>query len=161
MEKAGARQELRLAPVLVNARDCSEFHVEGTVTESVLGALIGAEEAGDGPERVDISAVEAVADDLITMIREEEERSLRRANEVLINNRIDSLRQSVEIKERRIRETMMQLTTKNADERIVRLHQGRLRKLREQSDVEIARLEKRRGVSVGYRRIAAARLEVG
>ncbi len=90
------------------------------------------------------------------MLREEEEESLRRANEVLVNNRIESIRQTLGLKEQRIRQTIQKVRQRGGDARILRLHEGRLRNLQQTADAEIAKWEARRPVTVGYKRVAAA-----
>ena len=103
----------------------------------------------------DISDAEYVADDYITQIREDEEAKLRRSNEILLNNRIASIRQSLDLKENRIRQTIQKLNQGgNADVRILRLNEGRMRNLRQNAENKIRQWEGKRAVSVGYRRIA-------
>ena len=103
----------------------------------------------------DISAAEYVADDCITQIREDEEATLHRSNEILLNNRIASVQQALGLKENRIRQTIQTLNQgRQADPRILRLHEGRMRNLRQNAETEIHKWEEKRLVSVDYRRIA-------
>lgn len=89
------------------------------------------------------------------MVREEEEKRLRRDNEILVNNRIESIRQTLDLKERRITRTIEKIRHHSRpDPRILRLHEGRLRNVRQNAETEIQKWEQRRSGSVGYRRVA-------
>ena len=91
------------------------------------------------------------------MFRQEEEDQLNRSNEILLNNRINSIRQSLQIKENRILQTIEKLNqSERPDKRILRLHRGRIRNLKQKADREIRKWEEKRKVSVGYKRIAGA-----
>jgi superfamily II DNA or RNA helicase len=162
LEKHGAKRSLQLVPILVSARDRNVFYFSDDVTESLLGSLIDAEDLGDEIKLncQDIEGSENAATDCISLIREEEERKLRRDNEILINNRIESITQALDLKEGRIRRTIEKIRQrKDTDPRIMRLHEGRLRNLRQNTEGEIRKWEERRAVSVGYRRVAAGLLD--
>ena len=159
LEKEGAKKSLRLVPILVSASDSNNFYFyDDDEAELILGKLVDGEDLVDdigGFSAQDVKAAESVADDCITLIREDEEASLRRSNEILLNNQIASIRQARGIKANRIRQTIQELNQReNADPRILRLHEGRLRKLRQRAEDDIRKWEAKREVSVGYRRIA-------
>ena len=157
LEMAGAKKSLQMVPILVSTLDSNEFYFYDEVTELILGKLFDGEDWDDDVGFTDesICAAEYVADDCITQIREEEEAKLQRSNEILLNNRIASVRQALDLKENRIRQTIQILNQGGgADPRILRLHKGRMRNLRQNAENEILKWEKKRVVSVGYRRMA-------
>ena len=157
LEMTGAKKSLQLVPILVSTSDSNDFFFYDEATELILGKLVDGEDLGDevGFTAEGISAAEYVADDCITEIREEEEAKLHRSNEILLNNRIASVQQALDLKENRIRQTIQTLNQgRQADPRILRLHEGRMRNLRQNAENEIRKWEEKRVVSVGYRRIA-------
>ena len=157
LEMTGAKKSLQLVPILVSTSDSNDFYFYDEKTELILGKLIDAEDLGDevGFTPHDIKAAEYIAEDCITEIREEEEAKLRRSNEILLNNRIASVRQALSLKENRILQTIQTLNQGGkADPRILHLHEGRMRNIRQNAEIEIRKWEEKRGVSVGYRRFA-------
>ena len=159
LEKTAANKNLQLVPILVSTSDSNDFHFQSSVTESILGKLFDGQELNEDFEyaKLNIKSAESVAADCITMFRQEEEDQLNRSNEILLNNRINSIRQSLQIKENRILQTIEKLNqSERPDKRILRLHQGRIRNLKQKADREIRKWEEKRKVSVGYKRIAGA-----
>jgi len=158
LEKTAAKKSLQLVPILVSALDVNPYFYDEK-TDMILGKLIrGRALEDDFPFPVqNIGTAEEAADNCIAQIREEEEKKLRRANEVLLNNRIASVNQALGLKENRIRQTIQKLNQNGKpDAKILRLHEGRMKNLRRKAKEEIDKWESRRGVSVGYRRIAGA-----
>ena len=143
-KKTGAKTTLQMVHILVN--NSQEFYVTDDVTDRLLGDLMKAEEpqAEAVFAQEDVRSAEAVADEYITMLREKEERSLRRSNEVLINNRIESIRQTLGLKEQSIHQTIQQVRQGSGNAQILRMHEGRLRHLHETADAKIAKWESSR-----------------
>ena len=157
LELTGAKKSLQMVPIMVSTLDSNKCFFYDEVTDLILGKLFDGEDLDDDVGLTDesICAAEYVADDYITQIREEEETKLKRYNEILLNNRIASVRQALDLKENRIRQTIQTLNQGGKpDQRILRLHKGRMRNLRQNAEDEILKWEKKRVVSVGYRRIA-------
>ena len=158
LEKTAAKKSLQLVPILVGALDVNPYFYDEK-TDMILGKLVGGRDLEDDfPFPVqNIGAAEEAADNCIAQIREEEEEKLRRANEVLLNNRIASVNQALGLKENRIRQTIQKLNQNGEpNAKILRLYEGRMKNLRRKAKEEIDKWESRRGVSVGYRRIAGA-----
>ena len=162
LDKTGANKSLQLVPILVNHSDSNKFYFQCSETELILGKLLDGEELDEKFEfsRKGISDAVGVAEYCITTIREEENKQLHHTNEILLNNRITSIRQSLHIKKYQILETIDKLNQRDSpDERILRLHTGRIRNLQQKADREIRKLEDKRTVSVGYKRIAGALID--
>ena len=163
LEMSGAKTSLQLVPILINTSDSNDCYFYDEATELILGKLVDGEDLDDEIDFTaqDIEAAEFVADDCITQIREDEEAQLRRANEILVNNRIASVRQALSLKENRIRQTIQTLNQGGkANPRILRLHEGRMRNLRQNAENEIRKWEEKRVVSVGYRRFAGGLIHI-
>ena len=127
LEKTAAKKSLQLVPILVNTSDKNKFHFHDDAADLILGKLVdGKNLEDDFPFPVqNIGAAENIADNCITQIREEEEVKLRRSNEVLLDNRIASIKQALTIKETRIRRTIRKLNESGEpDAKILRLHEG-------------------------------------
>ena len=157
LEKIGAKKSLQLVPILVSTSNSNDFYWDCEVTELILGKLLDGEEIDEKFDftALNIKAAESTSEDCIAMILEDEETELQRSNEVLLNNRIASIQQSLDLKENRIRQTIEKLNQSGQpNPGILRLHEGRMRNLRLKAENEIRKWEAQRVVSVGYKRIA-------
>jgi hypothetical protein len=96
------------------------------------------------------------------MIREEEEQKLRRTNDTLVNNQIESVKQAAAIKIKKAEEIIRKLRSqgKADDDPIVRLHKGRIRNFEISTEERIKSLEQKRAVSVGFNLIAGGVVEI-
>lgn len=162
LDMTGAKKSLQMVPILVSTSDSNEFLFYDEATDLILGKLVDGKDLGTDVDFTteSIKAAEYVADNCITQIREEEEAKLYRSNEILLNNRIASVRQSLGLKENRTRQTIQTLNQSGeADSRILRLHEGKMRNLRRNAENEIRKWEEKRVVSVGYRRFAGGLIE--
>jgi len=159
LEKSALRKDLVLMPILVSLED-NKVHIGDRLSEKFLGEIVKAESI----DTENIASYEAdefdrafkEAGEYLEMIREEEEEKLRRTNDTLVNNQIESVKQATAIKIARAEETIGKLLKqgKREDDPIVRLHSGRIRNFRISMEQKIQQLELRRPVSVGFNLIA-------
>ena len=98
----------------------------------------------------------------LEMIREEEEHKLRRSNDTLVNNQIESVKQATKIKTKKANEIIKKLFCqgKTEENRIVKLHKGRIRNLRISMEEKINELEKKRAISIGFNIVAGEVVKV-
>ncbi|MHA1499990.1 MAG: hypothetical protein ACTSRT_20880 [Promethearchaeota archaeon] len=96
------------------------------------------------------------------MIREEEEQRLEKNNNTLINNQIESIKQAAAIKIRKAEEIIKKLIFQGMsdEDRIVRLHQGRIRNIKNSMEEKIKELEKKRPVSVSFNLFAGGMVKI-
>ncbi|MFC1982789.1 hypothetical protein ACFLV5_03285 [Chloroflexota bacterium] len=96
------------------------------------------------------------------MIREEEENKLRRDNDTVINNQIESVSQLATIKVKKAQEVISKLKSQGLaeEESIVRLHRGRIRNFRVSAEEKVQSLENKRAVSVGFDLICGGVVEI-
>lgn len=156
LELNGIKKQLKLVPILVNIDDTNKFHYQDNVTEFILGKIVdGADLRKEIHLTVNqINSSEIVANEWITLIREEQEEKLERSNQILLNNRIESIKQALDIKQTRISKIIDDLSQSDqVNKNILRLHQGRMKNLQESAEDEIDKWESKRKVSVGYRPI--------
>lgn len=164
LEKTALKTELQMVPVLVSRRDFSVRFLED-LTDWFLGELASASHA-----EVDLFAYTpqelnralSASDDYLGLLREEEEGKLKRANDALVDNRAESLRQSTKFKIKRANETIQKLIQRgqSEDSAIVRLHKGRIRKMEDALEDQLKKLEQRRAVSVASNLTAGGTLRV-
>jgi len=82
----------------------------------------------------------------ILRVRNEQEESFRKENEMFLSAQKFALQQSFDAKQKRIDEIKDKVT----DERIIRMQEGRLRNLRAKHEMQIAQLENGSEVSVSF-----------
>lgn len=159
LEKTALKKELVLLPILVSLEQ-NEVHIGDELSDKFLGEIVKAESVDAQnivtyqPEQFDRAFREA--GEYLEMIREEEEEKLRRTNDTLVDNQIESVRQATAIKIKKAEETTGKLVGqgKKPDDPIVRLYRGRIRNFRISMEERIAQLEQKRPVSVGFSLIA-------
>jgi len=90
------------------------------------------------------------------LIREDEENTLKKTNDTLVNNQIESVNQATRIKIDKANGTIGKLREqgKSESDPIVRLHKGRIRNLDISREQKVAELDKKRAVSVGFNHVA-------
>lgn len=164
LEKAALKLDLQMVPVLVKFPE-RKVHVLDEVSEWFRSRVPFAEANGKVPFRPDADVIQQtlhLADEYMDMIREEEERSLKRMNDSVIENKIESVRQTASMKVRRAEETLSKLVSEGhgGDDSIIRLHKGRIRNLEAHAEEAIHDLEARRAAAVSFRLIAGGHLTV-
>ena len=102
------------------------------------------------------------AREYLEMIREEEEQKLKRTNDTLVNNQIESVKQAATIKIIKAEEIIKKLKSqgKTDEDRIVRLHKGRIRNFKISMEEKIESLEQKRAVSVGFNLVSGGVAEI-
>ncbi len=164
LEKTALKTELQMVPVLVDRRNYGVKFLED-LTDWFLAELVKASRAET--RLFDYTAAEldkasGAAGDYLALLREEEEGKLKRANDALVDNRAESLKQSTKIKISHANSTIAKLLQRGhaEDSAIVRLHKGRIRKMEDSLAETLDRLEQRRAVSVAHNLAAGGILRV-
>jgi superfamily II DNA or RNA helicase len=155
LEKIALKKDLILIPVLVNLGN-KKVHIVDELCDWFLGEIVNAELlVGENLATYEDRQFETEfkeAEEYLEMIREEEERKLRRSNDTLVNNQIESVKQATTIKIKKAEEIIRKLIEqgKTEEDPIVRLHKGRIRNFRISMEQKIKELEQKRPVSVGF-----------
>jgi superfamily II DNA/RNA helicase len=166
LEKTALKKDLILIPILVNLKNTKEVHIVDEICDWFLGEIVKSESVDDenlatyNDELFEMAVKEA--EEYLEMIREEEEHKLRRSNDTLVNNQIESVKQATEIKTKKADEIIKKLFRqgKTEENRIVKLHKGRIRNLRISMKEKINELEKKRSISVGFNLVAGGVVKV-
>jgi len=164
LEKAALKLDLQMVPVLVNVPD-GKVHVLDELSEWFRSRVPFAEGNGKIPVQYQPEVLEnamGMAEEYMDMIREEEEVSLKRMNDSLIENKIESVRQTALLKIKRAQEVLSKLLSEGRgdDDPIIRLHRGRIRNLEGHAEEAITDLESRRAATVSFKLIAGGHLTV-
>jgi hypothetical protein len=164
LEKAALKQDLILIPILVNLEN-SEVHIMDQLCDWFLGNIVKAEPIEGNLAAYDDNDFETSfkeAGEYLEMIREEEEQKLRRVNNTLVNNQIESVRQAAAIKIKKAEEIIGRLRSRGMtdEDPIVRLHKGRIRNFTVSMEEKVESLEQRRAVSVGFDLVSGGVVEI-
>lgn len=157
-EKNALKRELILVPILVNL-DNRKVHIVDELCDWFLGEIVKAEpikEIVANYKDEDFEAILNEAEEYLEMIRVEEEQKMKKTNDALVNNQIESVKQAAAIKIKKAEEIIRKLLEqgKTEEDPIVRLHRGRIRNFRIAMEDKIRDLEHKRPVSVGFNLIA-------
>ena len=164
LEKNGIKKQLQLIPILVNLLNSNEYYLNNSVTDLILGKLADAKELNEKIEftQQQFSTAENVANECISMIREGQENELKRSNEIVLNNRIENIKQTLDVKKSRIQQTIDNMIDESdVDQKVIRMNQGKIEKLEKKAENDINNWEKKRKVSVGFRRIVGCLIKFG
>lgn len=164
LEKTALKKDLILIPILVNLEN-SKVHIVDELCDWFLGEIVKAEPIDKNLVAYDDNYFEAAskeAEEYLEMIREEEEQKLRRTNDTLVNNQIESVKQATVIKIKKAEEIIRKLKSqgKTDDDPIVRLHKGRIRNFGIFMEERIKSLEQKWAVSVGFNLIVGGVVEI-
>jgi len=164
LEKAALKKDLVLIPILVSLTD-GKVHIMDGLCDWFLGEIVNAE-----PVDTDLASYNEgnfktafnEAGEYLEIIREEEEQKLKRVNDTLVDNQIESVRQAAEIKIRKAEEIIEKLKNqgKTDGDPIIRLYRGKIRNLQVSTDEKVESLEQKRAVSVGFNLISGGVVEV-
>lgn len=165
LEKTALKKDLILIPILVNFEN-SKVHIVDELSDWFLGEIVKAEPVDDKnlasyeDEHFETSLKEA--GEYLEMIREEEEQKLRRSNDTLVNNQIESVKQATAIKIKKTEEIIRKLLGqgKTEEDPIVRLYKGRIRNFLISEEQKTKELEPKRSVSVGFNLIAGGVVKI-
>lgn len=160
LEEYSLKTTLKLIPLLVNIEDHNVVHIVDELSEMFIGLIPTAEEcpqAKDIYDEKDISECYNIANEYIAMLKEDEERSLTKSNESLVNARTEAMEQSYRMKIGRVQQTLATILSesRSPDERLLRMYRARIRNLEDKLTKELQELEKKRGTHVGFRLLAA------
>jgi len=164
LEKNALKRDLILIPVLVNLEN-SKVHIVDELCDWFLGDIVNAEPVDKNLATYDDNHLWVAfeeAREYLEMIREEEEQKLRRSNDTLVNNQIESVKQAVASKIKKAEEIIKKLKNqgKADDDPIVRLHKGRIRNFKISMEEKKENLEQKRAISVGFSLISGGVAEV-
>jgi len=164
LEKTALKKDLILIPTLVDLEN-SKVHIVDELCDWFLGEIVKAEPFDKNLAAYDDNHFEAAskeAREYLEIIREEEEQKLRRTNDTLVNNQIESVKQAAAIKIKKAEEIIRKLRSqgKTDDDPIVRLHIGRIRNFKISMEERTKSLEQKRAVSVGFNLIAGGVVEI-
>jgi superfamily II DNA/RNA helicase len=164
LEKNALKKDLILIPTLVDLEN-SKVHIVDELCDWFLGEIVRAEPFDKNLAAYDDNHFEAAskeAREYLEIIREEEEQKLRRTNDTLVNNQIESVKQAAAIKIKKAEAIIRKLRSqgKTDDDPIVRLHIGRIRNFKISMEERTKSLEQKRAVSVGFNLIAGGVVEI-
>lgn len=164
IEKTALKTDLRMVPVLVSRRDYSVKFLE-ELTDWFMADLVKGANAKDNLfdyADADLRKALTAAGEYLALLRDEEEGQLKRANDALVDNRAESLKQATQFKIKHARTTIEKLVQRGQQEEspIVRLHKGRIRKMEDALEENLKRLEQRRAVSIAFSLTAGGILRV-
>jgi len=163
-EKSALKNELLLVPILVNLEN-KKVHIVDNLCDWFLGNIVKAVSLEDNIANYEMEDFEAMfkeAEGYLVMIREEEEQKLKKINDTLVNNQIESIKQAATIKIRKTEEIIRKLLEqgKNDEDSIVRLHKGRIRNFRISMESKIKELEEKKSISVRFSLIAGGVVKI-
>ena len=161
LEEFSLKKTLKLVPLLVKLDDHNVVHVADALSDQFIGLTPGAAELESPVEDLyhdeDVGQCATLADTYIAMMKEDEEESLLKNNDTLVNTRKEAINQSYSMKISRVRQTLTNILadSKPADDRLVRMYQARIRNLEDQLRQDEQDLEEKRGVHVGFQLLAS------
>lgn len=164
LEKTALKNDLILLPVLVKINN-KKVHILDDLCNWFLAEVVTAETAnediaeyGDGQ----FNQIFKEAEEYLEIKREEEEEKLKRSNNILVNNQIESIKQATTIKIRKAEEIIRKLISHDRTEEdpIVRLHRGRIRNLEIALAEKIKSYEQKRAISVSFALIAGGVVKI-
>jgi len=165
LEKTALKKDLILIPILVNLSS-NKVHIVDELCDWFLSEIVKAESLDDEHfatyEVEDFEKAFKEAGEYLEMIREEEEKKLRRSNDTLVNNQIESVKQATAIKIKKAEEIIRKLIDqgKTDEDPIIRLHNGKIRNLKISAEEKIKELELKRAVSVGFSLISGGLVKI-
>ena len=161
LEEFSLKKTLKLVPLLVKLDDHNVVHVADALSDQFIGLTPGAAGLESPVEGLyhdeDVNQCAMLADAYIAMMKEDEEESLLKSNDTLVNTRKEAINQSYSMKTGRVRQTLNNILadSKPADERLVRMYRARIRNLEDQLRQDEQDLEEKRGVHVGFQLLAS------
>lgn len=147
LDASGIDRTTRLVPVAIVAENGDVY---SALSERLLHLLQTSASTwvGSTPalQRAQLAEAEESAKRYMTLRRNELEDEITRANESLVNARLSAIEQSYQAKSRQVEQTLQKVS----NQRIRRLHQGRLRNLEAQYRIKRQEIERHRNVSVSF-----------
>ncbi|MFZ0160910.1 MAG: helicase-related protein [Kineosporiaceae bacterium] len=159
VESTGLRPTLELWASAVGVRSRDQNEVVGDLLLDALAA--GRLKDGDPAVPSNIDVLLRCAQDALHRRQMETERRWRTDNEALVDARIESRRQSVQIKIRRTVETLEKVRQAGRELQVQRIHEGRLRNLQQDLTQVDGELAAKRAMSVHVREVAVVLVDGG
>lgn len=163
IEKTALKTELQMVPVLINVETLDVKSVDET-SDSFMAEIVHATELMEvfDFDSEQLNRAMQLADDWLGMLRADEEEKLRQSNNALVDNQMESLKQSTATKIARAQNTIHNLVAQGhqEDSPIIRLHRGRIRNLEIGLEERVAKLEQKRAVSVGFTIVAGGIVKI-
>ncbi len=165
LEKTALKKDLILIPILVHLQD-NKVHIMDELCDWFLSEIVKAESIENEGlmtyENEDFEEALNEAEVYLELIREEEENKIKKSNNTLVNNQIESIKQATKIKINKAYETIQKLKEqgKTDEDPIVRLYKGRIRNLEVSLEEKTRELEKKRPVSVGFIMVAGGIVKI-
>lgn len=162
LEESSLKNTLRLIPILVSLRARDSVHLLDEAAEFLIGRIPEAEPLQvDVPlDHDEIDACMTSANAYMTLLRDEEEQELLQRNSALIDIRIDTKRRAYDNKIQAANRTLEKVRATGGPESIQRIYRSRIHRFEDKSAREIAELEAKRGVNVGFSLISGGLLRV-
>lgn len=158
LETTGVRPSVELVSSAVRLDDFSI--IEG-VGDLVLGALAeGTWRDGASADLASCRRALSIAFDHLVALRARVEAQRASQNESLVDQQQATKAASFDFKIRRAEQTLQKLRAEGRDQRVQRLHAGRISNLRQQREAALAELERRRGLAVSVQPVAVAVADV-
>ncbi|MDT8287812.1 MAG: hypothetical protein RQ748_11940, partial [Elusimicrobiales bacterium] len=157
LDATGIDRTTRLVPIAVVAENGDVY---SALSERLLHLLqtSAVPWSGSAPavQLAQLTEAEENAKRYMTLRRNELETEITRANEALVNARLTAIEQSYQAKTRQVEQTLQKVS----EQRIRRLHQGRLRNLEAQYRIRRQEIESHRNVSVSFSLMLRGYLEL-
>jgi superfamily II DNA/RNA helicase len=163
IEKTALKTDLKMVPVLVNAESWDVKILDET-SDWFMAKIVSATKprAVFDFDNAQLDKATQLADDYLEELRADEERGLKQSNDALVENQIESVKQSTAIKMGRADRIIQNLLLQGhaEDSPIVRLHRGRVRNMEIGREERVAQLQTKRAVSVGFTLVAGGLVEI-
>lgn len=166
LEKTALKKDLILIPILVNLKNNKKVHIADELCDWFLGEIVKSESVDDknlanyDDELFEMAVKEA--EEYLEMIREEEEDKLRRNNDTLINNQIESVKQATSIKIKKASSTIRKQIEqgKSEEDPYVKGLKTRIQNFKISMEDRILQLEQKRSISVGFNIVAGGVVKI-
>lgn len=162
LEESSLKHTLRLVPVLVSLKDRKSVHLQDDAADQLIGRIPDGHELDESIELADSDVDECMklANEYMAILADDEEKELVQRNSALIDARIDTKRRAYENKVEAAKRTLQKVRGSGGPESIQRIYRSRINKFEEKAAREIAELEAKRGVNVGFSLVSGGLLRV-
>jgi hypothetical protein len=155
VESTGIRPRLELWVTAVDLSTGVEVDISGILLDALAhGRLTDIERAPDPTLPGTLDRLERA----LTVRRRDVEHQRRADNDALVDARVASQLRSIDLKIARARSTLVEVEQRGRDDRVVRLHQGRIRNLQADRETVSAQLDVMRQLDVSSTSVAVLQL---
>lgn len=164
LEKTALKKDLILLPVLVNLNN-GKVHILDDLCNWFLAEAVNAKTISEDIAEYNNEQFDQIfkeAGEFLEMIREEEEQRLKRSNNILVNNQVESVKQAtlIKIKKAEVIIRKLKLAGQTEEDPIVRLHRGRIRNLEIALEEKIKTFEEKKAISVSFALVAGGVVKI-